>query len=226
MRAVGASNASSARWRARRRRAARARPRRRGARARRAAVPPTRSAECIGGRCWMVPTKPGRAPVPRRSAKHVRRLFPTSPCRSASSESVVTPRRSSASYSLSPLMRNGTSLVASPTQMGRTPVAIGSSVPVCPTRRSPSTRRTSATTSNEVMPPGLSMTTTPFIARQRLAQALEQRRARVGERAGARSSRPPRDGRRRRGCAATAPTSTAPLRAQADAHAALLPRRT
>src|ERR1700761_2475247 len=45
--------------------------------------------------------------------------------------------------------------------MTSTPVAIGSSVPAWPTRRVRARRRTRATTSCEVMPPGLSTMTSP-----------------------------------------------------------------
>src|ERR1700728_2147119 len=45
--------------------------------------------------------------------------------------------------------------------MTRTPVAIGSSVPAWPTRRVWARRRIRATTSCEVMPPGLSTMTSP-----------------------------------------------------------------
>src|SRR5438046_8310047 len=46
--------------------------------------------------------------------------------------------------------------------MTRTPVAIGSSVPAWPTFFVPASRRTRATTSCEVMPPGLSTITRPL----------------------------------------------------------------
>src|SRR4051812_43012250 len=42
-----------------------------------------------------------------------------------------------------------------------TPVAIGSSVPACPTRRVPARRRNLPTTSCDVHPAGLSTTTSP-----------------------------------------------------------------
>src|SRR5881398_3322878 len=45
-----------------------------------------------------------------------------------------------------------------------TPVAIGSSVPACPTRRVPARRRIRATTSCEVHPEGLSAMTSPLAA--------------------------------------------------------------
>src|SRR3984885_2287622 len=58
-------------------------------------------------------------------------------------------------------MRWPSSLVAFSTPMTRTPVAIGSSVPAWPTRRVWARRRIRATTSCEVMPPGLSTMTSP-----------------------------------------------------------------
>src|SRR5512145_3033176 len=63
--------------------------------------------------------------------------------------------------------------VASPTATGSTPVARGSRVPVCPTRRVRSRRRTRRTTSWEVIPCGLSMSKIPFMSGQQLVQALE-----------------------------------------------------
>src|SRR4029077_12072396 len=53
---------------------------------------------------------------------------------------------------------------AFPTHTASTPVANGSSVPVCPARRTRSTRRTWSTTSCEVGPEGLSTTRTPSTA--------------------------------------------------------------
>src|SRR3954464_15417903 len=52
-------------------------------------------------------------------------------------------------------------LVASPRQIGSTPVAMGSRVPVCPAFFTFSSARTCRTTSKEVGPEGLSMTRTP-----------------------------------------------------------------
>jgi hypothetical protein len=51
--------------------------------------------------------------------------------------------------------------VARPTPRTSNPVAIGSSVPACPTFRVPSDRRTTSTTSWEVIPDGLSTSTSP-----------------------------------------------------------------
>src|ERR1700691_1720475 len=58
-------------------------------------------------------------------------------------------------------MRWPSSRVAFSMPMTRTPVAIGSSVPAWPTRRVWARRRIRATTSCEVMPPGLSTMTSP-----------------------------------------------------------------
>ena len=52
-------------------------------------------------------------------------------------------------------------MVALPTKMGSTPVAIGSSVPAWPTLRVPSRRRSFATISKEVKSSGLSMMIIP-----------------------------------------------------------------
>ena len=60
--------------------------------------------------------------------------------------------------------KNWASLVALPMRSGRTPVARGSSVPVCPTFAPASTRRTAATTSCDEGPDGLSTTRTPSAA--------------------------------------------------------------
>src|SRR5882724_6829598 len=58
-------------------------------------------------------------------------------------------------------MRWPSSRVAFSMPMTRTPVAIGSSVPAWPTRRVRARRRMRATTSCDVMPPGLSTITRP-----------------------------------------------------------------
>src|SRR5476651_2271855 len=73
----------------------------------------------------------------------------------------MAPKRTVAAYSFSPSETKVATLVASPMQMGSTPVAVGSSVPVWPQRlvlKRPFTRRT---TSKLVGPEGLSTTTTP-----------------------------------------------------------------
>src|SRR4051812_12351359 len=71
------------------------------------------------------------------------------------------PKRPTGSCSFSPSLTKVATLVASRMQMARTPVAVGSSVPVWPQRlvlNRPFTRRT---TSKLVGPLGLSTTTTP-----------------------------------------------------------------
>ena len=80
---------------------------------------------------------------------------------SASSVLVVWPSLIVASYSFSVSVRYPSSLVAFSTPTTRTPVAIGSSVPACPTFLVPVSRRTRATTSCDVIPPGLSTITRP-----------------------------------------------------------------
>src|SRR3954467_4644843 len=83
----------------------------------------------------------------------------------ASCVSVIWPKRTTASYSFSPSETKLAILVASPMQMGNTPVAVGSSVPVCPQRRVLNSPFTLRTTSKLVGPLGLSTTTTPEISR-------------------------------------------------------------
>src|SRR5207237_8043185 len=117
-------------------------------------------AEYIGGVCSTSPTKACRA------SRTVSSVIPStgrvSNVRPALSwVSVVTPKRTTASYSFSPSLTKLAIFVASPMQIGSTPVAVGSSVPVCPQRlalKRPFTRRT---TSKLVGPLGLSTTTTP-----------------------------------------------------------------
>src|SRR5690349_13171755 len=59
-------------------------------------------------------------------------------------------------------MAQATVLVASPSAIGSTPVASGSSVPPCPAFSASSARRTAATARLEVMPRGLSRTSQPW----------------------------------------------------------------
>src|SRR6185312_10790755 len=83
---------------------------------------------------------------------------------SASYVVVSTPKRTAARYALPPSLRYSATRVAWPTQIGSTPVASGSSVPVCPTRFWPISLRTRATTSCEVIPAGLLMMKMPSVA--------------------------------------------------------------
>src|SRR5712671_2997937 len=115
----------------------------------------------MGGVCSMSPTNE-RSVSRTRSSVTPSTGFVSSTRPAASCVSVTCPKRTVASYSFSPSAMKPATLVASPTQMGRTPVAVGSSVPVCPTRftlKRPFTRRT---TSKEVGPLGLFTTTTPL----------------------------------------------------------------
>src|SRR2546429_8818061 len=114
----------------------------------------------MGGVCSTRPTKSRSAwrtrSSPRPSSGRVSTVRPAPSC-----VSVVTPKRTTASYSFSPSLTKLAIFVASPMQIGSTPVAVGSSVPVCPQRlalKRPFTRRT---TSKLVGPLGLSTTTTP-----------------------------------------------------------------
>src|SRR4051812_5710366 len=122
--------------------------------------PSTFRAEYIGG-VWVTrPTNPASASRARSSVKPSSgRVSRTRPA--ASWVSVICPNRTVASYSFSPSAMNPATLVASPTQIGRTPVAVGSRVPVCPQRLTLNSPFSLRTTSNEVGPLGLLTTTTP-----------------------------------------------------------------
>src|SRR6476469_10423270 len=75
--------------------------------------------------------------------------------------SVVTPRIIVPEYSLSSLIRRSWIFVPRPRVRRRRPVAMGSSVPQCPTFFICKRRRTIATTSCEVIPAALSTSRTP-----------------------------------------------------------------
>src|SRR3954468_8355563 len=75
--------------------------------------------------------------------------------------SVVTPRIIVPEYSLSSLMRRSWIFVPRPRVRRRSPVAIGSRVPQCPTFFICRRRRAIATTSCEVIPAALSTRRTP-----------------------------------------------------------------
>src|SRR5580698_3408762 len=81
---------------------------------------------------------------------------------SASSVLVDWPSLIVAAYSFSVRVGYPSSLVAFSTPTTRTPVAIGSRVPACPPFLVPASRRIRATTSCDVMPPGLSTMTRPL----------------------------------------------------------------
>src|SRR3954452_7543288 len=84
----------------------------------------------------------------------------TSPA--ASSVVVSTPRTTSATYVFGCAVRKRSSRVTFPTPTSSTPVASGSSVPACPTFLVCRIPRSFATTSCDVHPASLSITTRPF----------------------------------------------------------------
>src|SRR5260370_25654779 len=128
----------------------------------------------MGGVCSMSPTKVPSASATFGSVRpSVGRVAMVR--RAASCVSVVWPKRTVASYSFSRSEMKLATLVASPMQMGSTPVAVGSSVPVWPARFDLNSPRTRRTTSKLVGPLGLSTTTTPersLLAIQRLLDLL------------------------------------------------------
>ncbi len=115
----------------------------------------------MGGTCWISPTKRGRMASTSSRRTCAASARPVS-LPAASSVSVVIPRRRVMTYSFSAWVRYWAMRVARPTQTGSTPVACGSSVPVCPIRCIPRMRRTASTTSWEVIPAGLLTFRTPW----------------------------------------------------------------
>src|SRR5450755_2876863 len=92
-----------------------------------------------GGTCWISPVSAATAAfsagLETPAAGAVTRISP-----SASSVSVVAPSRTVAAYSFWVSARWPSSRVAFSTPTTSTPVAIGSRVPACPTRRVPASR--------------------------------------------------------------------------------------
>ena len=99
---------------------------------------------------------------------------------SASSESVSTPSTTSPVYRFQPSPTKRIRRVTSPTPTTSTPVALGSSVPAWPIRRSPRRRRSMPTTSWLVTPAGLSTIDSPWTVGGRRAPPSRRRRAAVG----------------------------------------------
>src|SRR5215472_14178553 len=113
-----------------------------------------------GGTCRISPVSAAAASCRAASVTAAAEVSATvSP--SASSVSVAWPSRIVAEYSFSVSARWPSSLVALSTPITSTPVAIGSSVPACPTRRVRARRRIRPTTSCEVRRGGLSTMTRP-----------------------------------------------------------------
>src|SRR5829696_8167830 len=109
----------------------------------------------------MVPTKAARAVRMASSSGRTSLVAVTSP--SKSSVERASPKRSVKRYSFRPSMTKGTVLVASPSAIGSTPLASGSSVPPWPAFCAPNKRRTLPTAGVEPSPTGLSSTTQPSI---------------------------------------------------------------
>ena len=107
------------------------------------------TAEWSGGRCWMSPRNCGSAAsIVARSAAVRPSSGVTSP--SMSSVSLRRPSRNVARYAFGIRWTYWMSRVACPTQITRTPVASGSSVPACPARVGRTSRSTRSTTSRDV----------------------------------------------------------------------------
>src|SRR5699024_2422214 len=119
-----------------------------------ARLPSILIADTWEGTCSIAPVRAGSSrwtPSRVSAAPSAARVSP-----SASSVDVVCPSRIVAVYVLSRPTRWVSSRVARPMPRTSSPVAIGSSVPACPTFRVPASHRTRLTTSCEVSPPGLS----------------------------------------------------------------------
>lgn len=87
-------------------------------------------AEYIGGTCSIVPEKLCNADSKSARVAFTFRVSSTSPV--ISSVSVTVPSLKDAIYALSCDGSSSQKRVAPPSRTGRTPVAMGSSVPVCP----------------------------------------------------------------------------------------------
>src|SRR4051794_20157275 len=124
-------------------------------------LPPICTADTIGGTCRIAPVNVAAA---ARAASIVTGAMScvavTSPA--ASSVDVFTPSTTSATYVFGCAVRNRSSRVTLPTPTSSTPVASGSSVPACPTFFVCRMPRSLATTSCDVHPAALSMTTRPL----------------------------------------------------------------
>ena len=113
----------------------------------------------MGGICMISPQKEGSTPSTSVGVGRVSQVVRVVPV--TSSVSVVNPNRRVASYTFSSWDTYSQALAARPNKTTSTPVAMGSSVPVCPTFFVPNSFRTFQTTSCEVIPAGLSTSRMP-----------------------------------------------------------------
>src|SRR5262249_16280432 len=111
----------------------------------------------------MVPEKRGSSA--RISSAEGRAALVAATRPSASSGSRSSPQRTANWHILRPSIPNGTVLVASPSAIGSSPEASGSSVPACPARLALNRRLSTATAWVEVMPIGFLGDTPPLAAR-------------------------------------------------------------
>ena len=130
-------------------------------------------AEYIGGICIYSPKKESSTFTSSSLVTHTFDSDKTVPV--ISRVSVVIPRRTVAIYLLSLSKTKLVSLVALPISTGKTPVAKGSSVPVWPTRLVLNARFIIEAAVKEVIPSGLSMSTSPFIFTLRFLKFLFRR---------------------------------------------------
>ena len=147
----------------------------------------------------------------RRGRIRPRAVAITSP--STSPVVVRTPKRTCATYDLCASSSICANLVASPKHSGRSPVAKGSSVPVCPAFSASNRRFAACSAAFDVMPAGLSSSSTPSTRRRgRRGCDIVTRRRGCGRRRRPRRSAstgasPTRSSRRRRNGVAAPSTS-------------------
>jgi len=124
------------------------------------------SAEYIGGSCSIAPRKSLIASSTAASVTPEASLT-VSVSPSASAVAVVRPSVKVLSYPLSASSRYWENFVASPKHSGKTPVANGSRLPVCPAFAASYNRLARCNDRFELSPRGLSSTRMPFTGRPR-----------------------------------------------------------